>query len=120
MATAKKTSFVTRKVFKFISSYELMGSIKIQVSDETERKFRELAMRRYGFRKGSLSEAAEAAVSEWVRRQGSDEMREIARREIKDPVAAIEGMLSHVKKSSVELWHEGAALRGVKHVPGRR
>lgn len=94
--------------------------MKIQVSDETEEKFREMAMRRYGFAKGSLSEAAEHAISEWVRHQGSEEMREIARREIKDPVAAITGMLSHVKKSSVELWHESAASRGMKHVPRRR
>ncbi len=97
-----------------------MGHMKIQISDETEQRFRELAMRRYGFGKGSLSEAAEDAVSGWVRRQRSAEMMEIARREIKDPVAAIEGMLSHVKKSSVELWHEGAASRGVKHVSNRR
>lgn len=92
-----------------------MGQIKIQVSDETEEKFRELAMRRYGFAKGSLSEAGENAISVWIKHQGNEEMREIARREIKDPVAAIEGMLSHVKKSSVKLWHESARSRGVRH-----
>jgi len=92
-----------------------MGSIKIQISDITEKKFRELAMRRYGFAKGSISEAAENAISGWVRQNDKEEVQAILYEErIKDPVAAIKGMLKHVKKSSVELRHD-TTLRGVKY-----
>lgn len=98
-----------------------MGHIKIQVSDETEEKFRELAMRRYGFVKGSISEAAESAISDWIRQHDVEEIQGLIYEEkIHDPVKAIKGMLKGVKKSSVELKHEGARLRGVKYLPDRR
>lgn len=97
-----------------------MGRIKIQVSDETEKKFRELAMRRYGFAKGSISEAGQNAISGWIRQNDMEEIERLIHEEkIDDPVAAIDGMLKGVKKSSVELRHEGARLRGVKYLPDR-
>ena len=43
-----------------------MGGIKVYISDEIERKFREVAMRLYGYRKGSLSIASENAISMWL------------------------------------------------------
>ncbi|MEM1989162.1 MAG: hypothetical protein QW782_00805 [Candidatus Bathyarchaeia archaeon] len=36
-----------------------MGGIKVYISDELERKFRETAMNLYGYGKGSLSVACE-------------------------------------------------------------
>ena len=80
-----------------------MAVVKVHISDETEQQFRKAAMQKYGYKKGSLSEAAESALSEWSVHQGmfSKEMRDI-----KNPVAEMKGMLKHVKKTSVQLQHE--------------
>ncbi len=85
-----------------------MGGIKVYISDEIERKFREVAMRLYGYRKGSLSIASENAISMWLSQVS--EVLSIAE-SIEDPVEAIYGMLSHVKKSGVELQHEAREIR---------
>jgi len=85
-----------------------MPPIKVQLSEETERKFREAAMRRFGYGKGALSLAAEKALSSWIKRE-----REVDNlvAEIGDPVDAIEGLLAHVKRGSVELQHEATKIR---------
>ena len=44
-----------------------MGSIKITIEDELLKKFREEAMRRFGYVKGSLSIAAREAISNWLK-----------------------------------------------------
>lgn len=92
-----------------------MGYIKIQVSDEVEKRFRHAAMSRFGYTKGSLSLAAERAFSEWA---GSDEemvheVRKIIRKvRVKDVASEIRGLLSHVKgKTSTELKHEIGGIR---------
>lgn len=97
-----------------------MSPLKVQLSEETERKFREAAMRRFGYGKGALSMAAEKALSSWVRRE-----TEIDRlvTDIKDPVRAIEGLLAHVKRGSVELQHQASkirARRALHHASHRR
>ncbi len=76
-----------------------MGEIKLKLSDETEKAFRRRAMERYGFAKGSISNAAEEAVKKWTL-----EIPNV--KTTKDPVNGLRGLLKHVKKSSVELQHE--------------
>ncbi len=88
-----------------------MGSIKIYISDITEKKFRKMAMELYGYGRGSISIAAEKALSEWVARV-SEAIEVVGL--LDDPVEAIYGMLSHVKKSSVELQHEARRIRTSK------
>ncbi|MBI2172829.1 MAG: hypothetical protein HYT73_01295 [Candidatus Aenigmarchaeota archaeon] len=39
-----------------------MGELKLKVSDNVEKKFREYALKRFGYRKGAFSEAAEIAL----------------------------------------------------------
>lgn len=85
-----------------------MPSLKVQISEETERKFREAAMRRFGYGKGALSLAADRALSEWVDKQRRPEGVDL---EVSDPVEAIEGLLAHVKKRSVELQHYATKIR---------
>ncbi len=85
-----------------------MGAIKVYISDELERRFREAAMRLYGYGRGSLSIAAENAFKEWL--SGASKALE-ATGSIEDPVEAIYGMLSHVKRTGVELQHEARELR---------
>jgi len=67
-----------------------MGGIKICISDELERRFREVAMRLYGYGRGSLSIASEKAPS--ARLQVSEALNIAG--PIEDPVEAIYGMLS--------------------------
>jgi predicted nucleic acid-binding protein len=78
-----------------------MGGIKICISDELERRFREVAMRLYGYGRGSLSIASEKAPS--ARLQVSEALNIAG--PIEDPVEAIYGMLSHVKRRGVDLQH---------------
>lgn len=97
-----------------------MPPIKVQLSEETERKFREAAMRRFGYAKGALSLAAEKALSNWVSKE-RDLNTLVA--DIGDPVDAIEGLLAHVKNGSVELQHEATkirARRALGHASHRR
>lgn len=77
-----------------------MGEIKIKIEDRVERLFRKLAMRKFGYQKGALSEAAEEAIVEWAA------SNEEERNEVADPIEEIYGLLKNVKKSSVELQHE--------------
>ncbi|RJS88058.1 hypothetical protein CW704_00890 [Candidatus Bathyarchaeota archaeon] len=88
-----------------------MGGIKVYISDDVERRFREVAMKLFGYRKGSLSIASEKAISAWLSQVS--EVLEIAE-SIEDPVEAIYGMLSHVKRSGVELQHEAGEVRAKK------
>lgn len=77
-----------------------VAGIRFQVKEELEKRFREAAMKRFGFGKGSLSHAAEEAIEKWL--------TSIAVEDVKfegDPVEAIDGLLANVKVDSVELQH---------------
>jgi hypothetical protein len=76
-------------------------SLRVQLSPNLEQKFREAAMRRFGYGKGALSKAAEEAILKWL----STTEKEPAPFE-GDPVKAIEGLLKDVNKDSVTLQHE--------------
>ncbi|MEM5812051.1 MAG: hypothetical protein QXG91_04940 [Candidatus Aenigmatarchaeota archaeon] len=49
-----------------------MGTIKVSIEDELLRKFREEAMKRFGYTKGSLSIAAREAISKWLETKKSE------------------------------------------------
>ncbi len=76
-----------------------MGELKIKLSDPIEKAFRKMAMKRFGYQKGSMSEAASEAIGEWTEMYESTE-------KIEDPIEAISGIMKHIKKTSVELQHE--------------
>jgi hypothetical protein len=44
-----------------------MGEIRGVVAKEAENKFRRLAMKKFGYGKGSLSKALEEALSTWIK-----------------------------------------------------
>lgn len=72
--------------------------IRAKIDEKLELRFRELAMRRFGYSKGSLSRAIEEAILRWVAfvedlASGSD------------PIDAIDGVLSDIDMDSVELQH---------------
>ena len=43
-----------------------MGEVRGVVPREVEKKFRKLAMKKFGYGKGSLSKALEEALSHWI------------------------------------------------------
>jgi hypothetical protein len=81
----------------------LVSGLRIQIRKDLEARFREVAMRRFGYSKGALSRAAEEAIEKWlssIEEAGFEG----------DPVEAIDGLLSDVKASSVELQHSARKL----------
>jgi len=53
-----------------------MGEIRGVVASETEAEFRRLAMKKFGYGKGSLSKALEAALNQWIQKSGSEKSAE--------------------------------------------
>jgi hypothetical protein len=74
--------------------------IRAKIDEKLELRFRELAMKRFGYGKGALSKAVEEAVLKWVSSVGDED---IVFEE--DPVKAIDGVLSDINIDSVELQH---------------
>jgi hypothetical protein len=44
-----------------------MGNIRGVIDSTTEDAFRKIAMKKFGYRKGSLSHALEEAISQWIK-----------------------------------------------------
>jgi len=74
--------------------------IRAKIDGRLELRFRELAMRRFGYGKGALSRAVEEAILRWV---SSVEEESVFFEG--DPVEVIDGVLSDVRLDSVELQH---------------
>ena len=90
-------------------------SLRVQINPKVEEKFREAAMKRFGYGKGALSKAAEEAILKWL----STTEKEPANFE-GDPVKAIEGLLRDVDVDSVTLQHETQkvwAKKVLTHLP---
>ena len=90
-------------------------SLRVQIDNKLERKFREAAMKKYGYSKGALSKAAEDAILNWLSTAEAENPNFEG-----DPVKAIEGLLKDVQIDSVTLQHEGSELWAKKvqsHVP---
>jgi len=54
-----------------------MGSLKVNLEDEILKKFREEAMKKFGYMKGSLSMAAREAVSNWLKTSEKKSEKEV-------------------------------------------
>ena len=90
-----------------------MKGLRIQLKDETLEKFRRIAMKVFGYSKGSLSQAAESAITNWlegIELPSEEEFEE-------DPVEAIDGLLEELDIDSVELQHNLSKiwLQGTKN-----
>jgi len=75
--------------------------IRAKINEKLERRFRELAMKRFGYGKGALSKAVEEAILNWISLVGK---REVVFEG--DPVEAIDGLLWDVNIDSVKLQHK--------------
>lgn len=80
--------------------------LKCELEKNLEQQFRQAAMKRYGYMKGSLQKATREAVTYWVAQQ-SEKLSKVD-----DPFALVEGILHRIrgKKTSVELQHEAQSL----------
>lgn len=80
--------------------------LKLEFEKEFEQKFRELAMRKYGFSKGALSKASKEALKIWIKSE------EKPLPKLKDPFKNIRGCMKELKGkyTSVELQHEAKNL----------
>lgn len=77
--------------------------LRVNIDEELENRFREAAMRKFGFAKGALSQAAEEAIRLWLASASRVKFEG-------DPVEAIDGMLSNVKIDSVKMQHLASKL----------
>ena len=86
--------------------------LKVELEKELENKFREAAMRKYGYAKGSLQKATKEALASRAMRQSSKVPK------VEDPFKLVEGMLGHLrgKTTSVELQHEATKLWAKKYL----
>ncbi len=90
-----------------------MAGLRLQLRSDLEKRFREAAMRRFGFGKGALTRAAEQAFERWL-----STTKENVRFE-GDPVKTIDGILGDLKLNSVELQHSARrvwASKGSRNV----
>lgn len=62
------------KVSSKLKCVILMGEIRGVVAKEAENKFRRLAMKKFGYRKGSLSKALEEALYAWIEKCEDEEL----------------------------------------------
>ena len=78
-----------------------MESLKIQIDEKLAKRFRETAMKMFGYSKETINKAAEACIRNWV-----DGIEEIEKQRIKDPITAVDGLLADINIGSVELQHK--------------
>lgn len=84
----------------------MVQSLRIQLKDELARRFRKSAMESFGYHKGALSEAAEVALEDWVKRTNI-----IQGKKSFSPTDMITGLLKGINIDSVELQHLASKIR---------
>lgn len=87
-------------------------ALKVELEKELEHKFREAAMKKFGYSKGSIQKASKEALSGWVMQQSTRIPK------VDDPFKLVEGMLGHLrgKKTSVQLQHEATKSWAKKYL----
>ena len=74
--------------------------LKVNIDEKLELRFKELAMKKFGYSKGALSRALEEAIIKWISDTESEECVFEG-----DPVEAIDSLLAEIDIDSVELQH---------------
>jgi hypothetical protein len=46
-----------------------MKTVRGQIPEELEKRFRRLAMEKFGYSKGAISKALEEAIKEWIKKK---------------------------------------------------
>jgi predicted nucleotidyltransferase len=79
---------------------------KIYIDDKLAEKWRELAMKRFGYGRGSISKAAEEAIAFWVANEETiqrtiEKLKEIAKRE-----ESIDALILFGSYARKEIYHD--------------
>ncbi|HDJ96789.1 MAG TPA: phosphatase PAP2 family protein [Candidatus Aenigmarchaeota archaeon] len=107
---------IEHKVFKVKSEYKNMGTLKVTIEDELLKEFKEKAMKRFGYVRGSLSIAVREAISNWLKvkkRRSEDEIKRF--REILKKVSGVwtgESGYKYIRKIRKE-WEKRAERFGI-------
>ena len=51
-----------------------MGGLRGKIPDKTDVMFRKIAMKKFGYKKGSLSQALEEAICQWIESQKTNDV----------------------------------------------
>ncbi len=79
--------------------------IKVELDEQLEREFRQLAMKKFGYSKGSIKKATETAIRQWTETVSGAGPK--SARESGSAVDLLTGLLKNTKhKTSVEEQHE--------------
>ena len=92
--------------------------MRVNIGEKLEKRFRELAMKRFGYGKGALSKAAQEAILRWVSQMETQEELMFEG----DPVEAIDGLLAGIDVESVDLQHKATdlwRLKVLRNAPNR-
>jgi hypothetical protein len=84
-----------------------MKPSRIYLPGDLKKKFKRASMENYGYSRGSLSQAAEEAVRNWVQTREARTRVDVPT----EPVKVLRGLLSNVRKNSVQLQHDSARIR---------
>ncbi|MEM1584440.1 MAG: hypothetical protein QXF28_07900 [Nitrososphaerota archaeon] len=79
--------------------------IRAKIDEKLERRFRELAMKRFGYGKGALTKAVEDAILKWISTIGEETVSFEG-----DPIKILDGILSGIDVDAVSLQHKIMAL----------
>jgi hypothetical protein len=47
-----------------------VGKINLILPDKTEEEFRNAVFKKYGLKRGNISQAIEEAIKDWIKKQG--------------------------------------------------
>lgn len=78
-------------------------AIMAKVEKRIETKFRQAAMERYGYAKGAITHALEAAMDMWASGVHASSLKKV-------PIESIVGILKGTKETSTELKHKAVEL----------
>ncbi len=82
-------------------------AIKVELDENLEKEFRELAMKKFGYSKGSIKKATETAIREWTAVETGRKVATSQSKKGKSGVDLLTGLLKDVKhRTSVEEQHE--------------
>ena len=86
--------------------------IKVELEKELEHRFRESAMKKFGYSRGSIQKASREALVVWMTQQSTRVPI------IEDPFKLVRGMLKDLKgkTTSVKLQHEATKLWAKKYL----
>jgi len=79
-------------------------SLRLEIDEELERRFREEAMREFGYSEGSLKKASEMAISKWISEKSRKPIKKVD-----SPIKLIKGKY---------FWSSFSKIKEVKNVKG--